>query len=263
MLLLLLLPLPADKLLEIRPDTLSTVFLIVALIFYYLWLHLDRRVHVWGLMMGMMIVLSGLTLPKLGPNLLLVGAFVLFGFLRHRLPLKPVLIGFSIPLIVFIIYAVSIADIGKIYYSLIKLPLEANRISESFGMRPDHFFNPNDFVYGCSGWCDALFINHLLWLIGSGMLIHMALSAGTGSVEKKTSGELLISSNGIVQIILFVHVVASFTIIPEQIHPLLFNSVETGFVAWLHHEHHKCFRTIFVVSSLQMNVIMFAPLKHR
>lgn len=161
------LPLPFDKFLEIRPDTLATVFAILGMIF-----QISRKNFLSGLAYG----LSLLVLPKVLPQIV-VATIVLVSFdvwkknckFHHGRDAKyitfPFVFGLGLPLLLFGLWVLTLGNPDQVIYSLTKLPVEANKISETFIMQPDLFFYPNTIFYGASGWSTGLLVNHAIWIV--------------------------------------------------------------------------------------------------
>ncbi len=144
------LPMPFDKFIEIRPDTLATLLAMGGMIF-----QIQKRYGISGLLYG----LSLLVLPKTTPQVALAaGVVVAMGMT------KPFFLGLAAPLVLFGLWALTLGDVGQVFYSLTKLPVEANKISETFIMMPDLFFYPNATFYGVGGWSIGLLVNHAIWI---------------------------------------------------------------------------------------------------
>ncbi len=194
------LPMPFDKFLEIRPDTLATLFAMAGMVLQIMGMKefpysvipanagiqstkkLDPRVKPeddnvprwYFLIAGFFYGLSLLILPKVLPH---VGVAVALEVLRCTLEqrrlalhtrcvkLVQLVIGLATPLLLFGLWALTLGDIGQVIYSLTKLPVEANKISRTFIMMPDLFFYPNATFYGAPGWSTGLLVNHAIWII--------------------------------------------------------------------------------------------------
>ncbi|MEK7141433.1 MAG: hypothetical protein AAB800_02705 [Patescibacteria group bacterium] len=208
------LPIPFDKFLEIRPDTLAVLFAMTGMVCQTLVLQgtsLQLRKEVpWSLIAGICYGMSLLILPKTIPQ---VGVAVIVEALRAiRFPelkkfqfresfngLWNLLIGIFLPLVLFVLWTLTLGNIDQVWYSLTKLGLEANKISQSFIMMPDLFFYPNVTFYGAAGWNGGLVVNHAIWLVaifvGIYRLVTPFLSvtpahAGVQSKSKMTKKEV-------------------------------------------------------------------------
>ncbi len=174
------LPLPADKMLEMRPDTLAVLVSLVGLLFQLWWIEQGKKK--WALWSGICYSVSLLILPKTMP-LVAVATLVALGVQVHApkndRSLRVFFLGLGIPLGLFGLYVLGISrnlsDIQTIWYSLTILPFEVNRIGQQFPMQPDLFFYPNTVYYGVGGWSRGLIANHIVWtcglLFGMGRLV--------------------------------------------------------------------------------------------
>lgn len=150
MIILAFLPMPYDKLLEIRPDNLALLISLIGLISQI------RGKNFWA---GVFYSMSLLVLPKTIP-------MVLVALLVTRKHFLSFLLGLFVPFAVFGMWALTLGDFGKVWYSLTKLPFEANQIGKYFIMEPHLFFFPNASFYGGNGVTPGLLVNHAVWLVG-------------------------------------------------------------------------------------------------
>lgn len=173
---LVFLPLPADKFLEVRPDTLAVLIACIGMIFEIRWMT-DRGARN-AVLSGIFLTGSLLILPKTLPQVVVacaVGAgWLLFGNAgakKERI-MSGIFFaaGLAAPILLFLLWIAAVArsveSFDFILYSLTKLPFEVNRLGEIFGMQPDLFFYPNSTYYGASGWNKAVIVNHIVWGIG-------------------------------------------------------------------------------------------------
>ena len=163
------LPLPFDKYLEIRPDTLAVLFAMVGMVLQILaskGLTLRGRVRPYQFLAGFFYALSLLILPKVLPQVgVAIAVLFLMNFGKKHHSFFPFLIGLVVPLFIFGLYALWLGNPDQVIYSLTKLPVEANKISQTFIMMPDLFFYPNTTFYGEPGWSMGLISNHAIWII--------------------------------------------------------------------------------------------------
>lgn len=150
MIILAFLPMPYDKLLEIRPDNLALLISLMGLISQI------RGKNFWA---GMAYSVSLLILPKTIP-------MVVVALLVTRKHFLSFLLGLFVPFAVFGLWVLSLGDFGKVWYSLTRLPFEANQIGKYFIMEPHLFFFPNMAFYGGAGVTLGLIANHAVWIIG-------------------------------------------------------------------------------------------------
>lgn len=167
------LPLPYDKFFEIRPDNLSTFFALGGMLLA------ARAVWFWA---GISYALSILILPKIVPMV-----FVVFCIALWKKQLVRFTSGFFLPILGFGLWALTLGDFSAVWYSLTKLPFEANQISRMYTMEPHLFFFPNSSFYGGPGITVGLIVNHAVWLLGISAGIIALLTRWT-AVEFLVSG---------------------------------------------------------------------------
>lgn len=213
--LLVVLPLPADKFLEIRPDNLAMLLVLLGLALLLEGFISPKRLFIWG-MGGLFYGLSLLVLPKTLPQVVVSGILILSWVYWDKEQVKNRLRAFRwfvgglcIPLGVFgvlsIILLGSRQHLITMWYSLTVLPFEVGRIGQMYGMRPDLFFYPNSIYYGSGGWNAVIVTNHVLWLIGLLMgcirMVTPALSEG----RKGMFRELLLAAVWFSYVIMFMY----------------------------------------------------------
>ncbi len=173
---LVFLPLPADKLLEIRPDTLATLLALIGLLYQCEAMFSSTRYASWTLA-GFWYSASVLILPKTMPQIAVACVISLLwmfwgnGKMNERLrALSRFVLGSAIPIGVFMLWIAMISKdwrgVETVIYSLTRLPFEVNRIGEKYPILQWQFFYPNVTYYGAPGWNVGLIINHVVWMIG-------------------------------------------------------------------------------------------------
>lgn len=161
--LLVFLPLPADKFLEVRPDNLAMLLVLIGLVLQVLWLQTNqKRFAFWS---GFFYSASLLILPKTLPSVVMGLGIALFQKDRWRF-----VAGMAAPLLVFGLWIMSTirstGDFALIIYSLTKLPFEVGRTGEVYPILQWQFFYPNAIYYGAPGWNTSLIVNHAVWIVG-------------------------------------------------------------------------------------------------
>lgn len=227
--LLAFLPLPFDKYLEIRPDSLAALFVLLGMYFQIRWINKENikdqssndksssKIQSLYFLSGFFYSGSLITLTKMLPNVA-VGAGVAilwaigphypvhsFGAIREIWKrVKFFIFGFAVPGVVFLIWLVSLGDLPKSVYSLTTLTIESNRISQWFIMMPNLFFYPNEIYFGVGGWSRPLITNIVLWMVaifvGAVRFVAPFLAGG----KKQALPEFLVAAQFYVQIIFFV-----------------------------------------------------------
>lgn len=180
------LPLPSDKLLEVRPDNLAMLVALIGMACQIRLLEQPRenqprsdRGKNLASMAGILYGVSLLVLPKVVPQVAVASCIVVLlglGDTDKRNVVWKFFFGLFAPLAIFGIWALSLGDFSAVWYSLTKLPFEVNRLGELYPMQKDLFFYPNEIYYGVSGWSTGLLANHLIWMVGLFYGIHRLLS---------------------------------------------------------------------------------------
>ena len=167
------LAIPADKMLEIRPDNIATFLALLGVYSEVLLFSQPRPLYAFST--GLFYTASLFVLPKTLPFILVGLCTALGRFLtspeqgKRQLFIRWIM-GCLIPCAGFLLWVAAVTPGGegvmRIIYSLTRLPFEVNRIAERFGMQADLFFYPNWTYYGLEGWNIVLIVNHVLWLFG-------------------------------------------------------------------------------------------------
>lgn len=167
-LILIGLPMPADKFLEIRPDILAMVFFTWGLIFQ---LRTRQGNKLAGFLAGLFYCLAILTCQKV---IIGVAIAVFFFFLQEisgsksKKNILPVfyLAGFGIPLIIFCLWSIFTGDPKQVLYSVGRMAIETQNYNKYFHQTPRFFFfSPNVIYYGSWGYDLGIVFNHLLWIL--------------------------------------------------------------------------------------------------
>jgi hypothetical protein len=230
-LLLAWLPMPFDKYIEVRPDSLATLLTLLGIFFQVVWMRqINSKLSFekFGFLSGIFYSLSLLVLAKMAPNIAIgVGIALLWGF-SNRPPagflpkklkmtallgryfkfvwpkLKWFVIGLAVPLVLFGLWLLTLGNLPLVLYSLIKLPIEANKISKYFIMMPMLFFYPNGIFYGADGWNKILVTNHIVWIIGLFFGTYRLFTPFNYGGRKTWLIELLVASQFIIQVLFYV-----------------------------------------------------------
>jgi len=175
-LLLVFIPIPADKFIEIRPDNLAMLVALIATILHITALSGKGTKAVW-IAAGACYSLSLCILPKTLPQVIVAGIVTLLwmrwgegGQSLRTQGVRSMVIGAGLPFITLCVWALftmrSFDELLLMWYSLTRLPFEAQQISALFPLPPFLFFYPNELLYGAPGWNRVLMVNHALWGIG-------------------------------------------------------------------------------------------------
>ncbi|OGG30382.1 hypothetical protein A2973_05650 [Candidatus Gottesmanbacteria bacterium RIFCSPLOWO2_01_FULL_49_10] len=283
------LPLPYDKFLEIRPDTLATLLAIGGMVCQIIWMQKitqghdlsHRRWHFLSIA-GFLYGLSLFVLPKTLPQVVVAAiVFVSFAVWKKNCKYRgdrapspkrlwrvgdndkyisfPFLVGLGLPLFVFGLWALKLGNLDQVVYSLTKLPVEANKISQQFIMMPDLFFYPNSIFYGAGGWVRGLLVNHALWVLAIFVGIYRFV---TPFMEKGRAGfweEILISGTFIVHIMFYIMIVPlkhAQYLIPIAVFVAWF-AADSVYILWTRMRKTQIGTTLFVAIYLAGLIYLF------
>lgn len=171
---LTVLPIPSDKFIEIRPDTLAMLLVVVGLLIQISWFR-KKRGFLAFLSAGFY-WLSFLVLQKTIPLLAVgLGMFVIGSLGQLLRKPKEVFIGTWFSLVAatalvwlpFLGWGWLSGDLSLVIYSIFQLPFESQKMwSVYMSMPVDFFFRPNDIYYGHFGYTISFLGNYALWLVG-------------------------------------------------------------------------------------------------
>lgn len=181
--LLSFLPMPYDKLLEIRPDNLSTLLAVAGVTFQvYAGMDQSRKARYLWAAAGVFQALSLIVFPKTLPFTVVTSVCALWYFLwfaekksgafgdrilrTFTSQLLWFAVGFVVPMVLLLLWLLTYGNFTQVWYSLTRLPFEANRISKFYIMEPHLFFFPNGSFYGAPGLTNGFLANHLIWAVG-------------------------------------------------------------------------------------------------
>jgi len=165
-LVLVFLPLPSDKFIEIRPDTLA-----MTLFIFGLWLqmrHMNGKQNtslVAGLLYGASVAVSQKMAMTVGIALLGGVCWTIVQKQSWRM-VKGITSGIGVVGAGVLFYLFSLGNFPMIWYSLTKFSFEASSLGKIFPIPPQFFFIPNDVVYGTGGLHIGYIANLALWIIG-------------------------------------------------------------------------------------------------
>ena len=218
-LLLVFLRLASDKFMEIRPDTLAVLFVVIGL-----WIQIrcmnrsisrTRTVSLLcaGICFGASLLVSQKMLVLVGISLL---GFIGWSRMQVQkrnvtshasiIDIAAILGGGAFIGLISLIWFASIGTIPIIWYSLVRLPFEANKLAKLFPVAADFFFRPNDVIYGTGGYHVGYWLNLALWVFGILVGIFRFVTTVTFHESKTVWQEAIISVNFILSLLLFAYV---------------------------------------------------------
>ncbi len=211
---LLFLPLPFDKFIEIRPDNLAMLTVLLGLICQIRLIQYEKQsMAFWS---GGFYAVSLLILPKALPQtvigVVIFACWALWGDQKMRqkrlILMRMFIIGLIFPFMVFGLWVLSVSrsvrELDTIIYSLTKLPFEVNRLGEQFFMQPDLFFYPNSIYYAEAGIGRGLIANHVIWLVGLFVGIVRLMTPFVANGKNGVWIELLIAGSFIIYVFSYV-----------------------------------------------------------
>lgn len=212
--LLAFLPLPSDKFMEIRPDTLATVFAMAGMYFFIKSLNpKDQRLKTKDIsvfLSGLFYGLGMMVVPKVVFFLIIAVAIVLFEWLagKTRSAFQAVLLfsaGLFVPVALTLAVFVSSGEMAKaIYLTTVFVSTSSRVLGAKFYMFPSHFFYPNDAYYGEAGVSVSLVANLTVYMAGIIWGIMRFVAFLDGKDRKASIAEFLIAGTFLANILAFI-----------------------------------------------------------
>jgi hypothetical protein len=164
-LLLALLPMPQDKFMETRPDNLATVCVLLGFACLIRWYKTKKSTC--GFAAGTLLALSLFILQKMLPLVTLAILLSLLASLSKHMHaimyrMYPFLVGVSIPILIFGLWALSTGVPDVIWYEITKAPIEHTGIKSYTGVPWDFYFHPNSTYYGFG---PGYITNCIMWIV--------------------------------------------------------------------------------------------------
>ncbi|MBI4067295.1 glycosyltransferase family 39 protein, partial [Candidatus Gottesmanbacteria bacterium] len=178
------LPIPYDKMIEVRPDLVATFFTLLGITFLIRGMRdigdIRSKSKRWfwasGIAYGIGLGVVPKTIFFIPPVILTFGFLWIYAKERSRIIGKNFglwMVGLSLPLFIILLVAISSGDFARAFLLMTKVPSQASKaLSEiynhSFYMFPSHFFHPNQTFYGVGGIQNLQYVmNLLIWIIAS------------------------------------------------------------------------------------------------
>ena len=214
--LLVFLPMPADKFLEIRPDTTAVLFAMLGTLLQILWMKKTftekNRLLLFlsGLSYGISLCFMQKTLLHVATASMMVLVWTCI-HARNNLRLFirtviPFVVGGSIMGFLLLVWGVATRNGNMMWYSITKLPTEIGNMGKVYAIPPLYYFHNIDIYYGISGWNWGFILNHSLWIFGL-MIGGIRFFWSLFHISKKEMlTELFISTLFVIQILAFLFV---------------------------------------------------------
>lgn len=205
--LLSFIPIPYDKMIEIRPDLPATAVAFVGIFFLILASQGLALRNLFLFLSGLFYGISFGIIPKtiffIPPALLMFG----FWYLTKKKEWKQILrffgvwtLGLLIPVLGIILFAVSSGNPVYAFSLMTKIASDASLelvtiYNHSFYMFPTHFFWPNQTFYGEGGMNFQYYVNLFIWITGSIFAIFRMVGFLAEDGFKKQAAVLLLASS--------------------------------------------------------------------
>ncbi len=254
-LLLVFLPLPSDKLIEVRPDTIGVLLAMLGSVFQLLWMeHSSKKnVHLYMMLSGLFYGLSVFMLQKTIPHVAIAtGVALLWWRQNKKISLVPYMISGGLLFVLFGVWAL-INGIGPtVWYFITQFPKETIPMARDFAIPPWFFFRFIDVYYGVGGWNWGYIGNQILWIAGICMGSIRLLSPFAVRGKQGWYGEFMLASIFITQVLLFIYVMPfkhSQYLIPLAVFVALY-SADIIYELWMHVQHTRIGRSVMGVGLL-------------
>lgn len=222
--LLILLPIPPGKYLEIRPDPLMSLFMVLGITFFIKWL--KNRTNLPIFFSGFFLMLSLLTYQKTLPEVSIVCLFALiygkpkefFSSLLHgkknvhekkfyHFGIFWMAVGLVVPLAIFFWWIKIFQNFEIVLYSIVKLPFEFEKRAPGYFTTPwSFYFSPNDIYYGRYGYTLGYLTNLSIWIAGIASGIGIFIWANIKWRGLKTVAYQLIGLVFMIKAVLYLYV---------------------------------------------------------
>ena len=200
------LPLPGDKMIEVRPDLVATLFALLGLYIFLIAQESKKKRHFFlsGLFFAVSLGFSPKMIFFLFP-VFVVSVYRIFSGLKKRV--IPLLTGFAIPIMVILVLIFSFGNPSRSLYSMTKMAKDVTAsLGAQFYMRPDLFFYPNEAYYGINGYSAPYIVNLLIYLTASLWAIFRILASLSYSDNRKCLREFLIGATFFANLYAFVSI---------------------------------------------------------
>lgn len=198
----LILPLPSDKMIEVRPDLISVLFVLLGLYFFISAEEKGERIFYF--FSGLFYSASLCFVPKTMLSLFPVFLVLIYHAYRRRY-LFPFAAGFFLPVLTVLILLFFYGKPEFGIYSMIGMSAAiTNALARKFYMRPDLFFYPNDAYYGFVGYSSPYILNLVIYISSSLFAIVRLVSSFSYDDKKKCLREFLVSTTFFANLAAFV-----------------------------------------------------------
>lgn len=210
-----LLPMPYDKMLEVRPDLLSMGFMLAALYFFI-------RAQLSGkkrfiIAAGFLSAISLGISPKAAFSLIGPAFVIAFRFWQsiNQRPIQfmskyilPLVIGGAIPILLIGVIIFKTGDPRLALLSITRLPKDTSSVlGRKFYMWPTHFFWPSDVFYAVGGFSEPYKVNLAIWWIALAAWVLRFIASFSHDSKKRVLFEFFVGSAFFANIYTFIYIV--------------------------------------------------------
>lgn len=208
------LPIPYDKMIEVRPDLPATALALAALSFFIKAKEAKKGVHFFlsGLAFGLSLGFVPKTLFFLAPVVIICAydfyiggkSKKLKGFYKNYLLFA---LGGILPAILLWVLIISWGKPQFAIYSMTRMASDVtSTLGKKFYMRPDIFFYPNDTFYALPGISSPLIFNLIIYVVASFWGIWKFLSSLSHQDSNKSLREFVTAGAFMVNLYAFVRI---------------------------------------------------------
>lgn len=210
---LVFLPLPYDKFIEVRPDTIAALFAMAGTFFQILWMERNekRTRTVLAFLSGFCYGLSVFLLQKTIPHVVVATLIVFMWVNTHKRDkfrtMFPFIFGGCILFSLFFVWAIMTGNFVQVWYSITQLPSEVAQMGKDFPLPPLNYFLWTDIFFGKSGFNVGFLLNGWLWGTGLALAVLRFVTSMLSRKRNTLLPDILLSAICIVEALLFVFVV--------------------------------------------------------
>jgi len=235
---LLFLPMPADKLMEIRPDTLGVLLTMIGVCLQVWWMEHDNVkklpwvLFITGFFYGASIFILQKSIPQV-----VLATLIAFWWAYNRNKkntLFYLLAGEAVLFLGFVFWALLIRIGPLVWYLMIDFPMQAAKLGNDFSIYPAFYFYTNDVYYGSATWNWGYIGNQLLWIGAMCVGIIRFLTPFAPRGKKGMYTEILLSASFLLQLYLYIYIFPfrhSQYLIPAAVF-VAFYSADLVFIVW-------------------------------
>lgn len=210
-----LIPMPYDKMLEVRPDLLSMGFMLAALYFFIRAQLTNHKRFMWAA--GFAAALSVGIIPKAATSLWPAFLVMAYQFLqaaskgtmkKWSQKLLLLIIGGLIPLLIVIVFIVASGNPRQALLSITRLPKDSSAVlGRKFYMWPTHFFWPSDIFYAVGGFSEPYKVNLAIWWIALATWVVRFISSLSHDSKKRVLAEFVLGGAFFANLYTFIYIV--------------------------------------------------------